>query len=95
MGQKRALDLGSGSGYFATLMSKIMGDGFVYSVNDNDKLTKLSIKNVQKNNYGVLDDGKVIFITGKTQEGLKEFSPFDVINIGFVIEEKVPRCILK
>ena len=95
IGKKRALDLGSGSGYFATLMTKLMQGGFVYSVNDNDKLTKLSIKNVGKNNFQILDDGQVIFVTGKTQHGLKEHSPYDVINIGYVIEDKVPRGILR
>ena len=76
-------------------MTKVMHGGYVYSVNDNDKLTRLSIKNTKKSNFQILDDGQVIFLTGKTQEGLQEYSPYDVINIGYVIEEKVPRILLK
>ena len=32
VGKKRALDIGSGSGYFTTLMAKTMENGFVYGV---------------------------------------------------------------
>jgi len=31
-GKKRALDIGSGSGYFTTLMAKLMDNGFVYGI---------------------------------------------------------------
>ena len=76
-------------------MSQVMREGFVYAVNDIDKLTKQSVKNVSKSHHEELDDGKIVFLTGKTHEGLMQYSPYDAINVGYVIEEKVPRDLLK
>jgi protein-L-isoaspartate O-methyltransferase len=40
VGKKRALDIGSGSGYFATLMSKLMNGGFVYAIDHIKEITE-------------------------------------------------------
>jgi protein-L-isoaspartate O-methyltransferase len=42
----RALDVGSGSGYFTTLMSSMMKDGYVYGIEMVKELTKTSMKNI-------------------------------------------------
>jgi protein-L-isoaspartate(D-aspartate) O-methyltransferase len=49
-GKNRALDVGSGSGYFTTLMAKLMAEGFVYGVDHIPELVTLAKKNVGKNN---------------------------------------------
>ncbi len=91
IGKTRALDIGSGSGYFSTLMARLMDTGYVYGLNSLKKLTNLSINNVNKNNYDTYDDGRIVLLTGTKSEGLQEFSPFDCINIGYVVEDTVPR----
>jgi len=47
---KRVMDVGTGSGYFATLMSSMLPNGYVYSIEQINELTKLSKANIQKNN---------------------------------------------
>lgn len=49
-GKGRALDIGSGSGYFTTLMANLNKGGFVYGIDHIKELTELSQKNVSKNN---------------------------------------------
>lgn len=61
VGKRRALDIGSGSGYFTTLMSKLMQDGFVYGVDHMKELTELSKNNVKKHNDKLITEGKVVF----------------------------------
>jgi len=46
--KKRALDIGSGSGYFSTLMSKLMPNGYVYGIEHIKELVDISYSNVQK-----------------------------------------------
>ena len=46
IGKTRALDVGSGSGYFTTLMSKMMGNGFVYGVEHIKELSNTAVKNM-------------------------------------------------
>ena len=54
----RALDVGSGSGCFTTLMAKMMeGKGFVYGIDHLKELTELSEKNIKKSNADLLDKG--------------------------------------
>jgi len=56
---KRSLDVGSGSGYFTTVMAKLSG-GFVYGVDHIKELTTMSLKNIKKSHSDLLDDGKII-----------------------------------
>ena len=48
IGKTRALDLGSGSGYFTTLMATLMNGGFVYGLDNINELVYTSIKNINK-----------------------------------------------
>jgi len=75
-------------------MAKLMDTGYVYGLNNMKKLTNLSIQNINKHNYNIYDDGKIVLLTGKPSEGLQQFSPFDCINIGYVVEDTVPRKII-
>ena len=42
VGKKRALDIGSGSGYFTTCMAKVLENGFVYGVEHIKELVEIS-----------------------------------------------------
>ena len=90
-GKNRALDIGSGSGYFTVLMSKLMGDqGFVYGMEHIPELVTQAKANVTKNHTQLLDDGKIVFREGDGRKGLFEFAPYNAIMYGGSTK-KVPR----
>jgi len=49
-GANRALDVGSGSGYMTTLMSRMLINGFTYGMDHVKPLVKQSVHNSRKNN---------------------------------------------
>ncbi len=89
-GKNRALDIGSGSGYFTTLMSKLMDTGYVYGVDHLPEMVELANKNVDKSNAQLKEDGRIIFKEGDGRNGLKEFAPYDAIMFGGSLK-KFPR----
>ncbi len=49
VGKRRALDVGSGSGYLTVCMAKMMDGGFVYGLEHIEELNDLARKNIRKN----------------------------------------------
>jgi len=90
---KRVLDVGSGSGYFTCLMSKMMNGGFVYGVDHIKELTQLSVKNIEKNHKNLLNDGNLIIRTSDGRLGLPEHAPYDCIHVGAAVDE-LPRKLI-
>ena len=90
-GKKRALDIGSGSGYFTVLMQKMMGDGgFVYGMEHIEDLITTAKANISKTHANLIDDGKIVLREGDGRKGLFEFAPYDAIMYGGSTK-KVPR----
>lgn len=91
---KKALDVGSGSGYFAVAMAKMMGeDGKVWGIEHIPELVETSLKNVQNDCPELLRQNKLSLQCRDGRLGLKEESPFDVIHVGAASSD-VPHDLL-
>ena len=51
-------------------MAKLSG-GFVYGIDHIKELTTMSLNNIKKSHKDLLNDGKVVMVTGDGREGLK------------------------
>ena len=71
-----------------------MKNGFVYGIDKIKQLTDLSVKNIKKNNSDLLENGRIVMMTGEGTEGIKEHAPYDCIHIGFFVN-KIPRLLIK
>jgi len=76
------LDLGTGSGYVSALIANMIGsNGFVYSLERNQQILELALKNLTKyafKNY------ELAFMDGAN--GLTSRAPFDAIHISFAYD---------
>lgn len=74
---KKILEIGTGSGYHAAVVSKIVGkNAKIYSIETIEKLAKQAEQNLKKANIE-----NVIVKRGDGSLGLKEHSPFDIIYV--------------
>jgi len=84
------LDIGSGSGWTAALLSYIVGKkGKVTAIEIIPKLKKWGEKNVSK--YNFINNGIAQFICANGYEGYKEGAPFDKILVSASAKE-VPNA---
>jgi Protein-L-isoaspartate carboxylmethyltransferase len=61
---KRALDVGSGSGYLTTCMALMMGEhGKAVGIDHIPDLVNSSVKNVEKSHKALLDSGRVLLVS--------------------------------
>ncbi len=74
-GQK-ILEIGSGSGYHAAVVSKIIGKGKVYSIERFHSLVKKAEENLNKT--GIKN---VMIVEGDGSVGLPKYSPYDRIYV--------------
>jgi protein-L-isoaspartate(D-aspartate) O-methyltransferase len=75
-GQK-VLEIGSGSGYHAAIVSKIVGEkGMVYSVERIDELAEMARENIKEANI----ENVKIFV-GDGSLGLEKYAPYDRIYV--------------
>eukprot|EP01017_Pseudomicrothorax_dubius_P048694 TRINITY_DN8917_c0_g1_i1.p1 TRINITY_DN8917_c0_g1~~TRINITY_DN8917_c0_g1_i1.p1 ORF type:complete len:115 (+),score=20.48 TRINITY_DN8917_c0_g1_i1:300-644(+) len=79
---KRALDVGSGSGYLTLCMAKLMSDGVAYGVEHIPQLVASSKQYVAKNHADWLRLGKIVLVEGDGRLGLPAYAPYDVIHVG-------------
>ncbi|KAL1463004.1 hypothetical protein WDU94_014797 [Cyamophila willieti] len=80
---KKALDVGSGSGYLTACMALMMGnDGKAIGIDHIPELVNGSIKNVQKDHKSLLDSGRVVLIAGDGRKGYPSEAPYDAIHVG-------------
>lgn len=78
---KRALDVGSGSGYVAACMAMMVGEtGAVYGVEHERELVKKSAANAGRAHTNLQ------FIEGNGYEGLPHCAPFDCIHVGAAVD---------
>ncbi|HEY3272179.1 MAG TPA: protein-L-isoaspartate O-methyltransferase [Methanocella sp.] len=78
----KVLDVGTGWGYHAAILSVLAGSGMVYSVERIPELAVRAEKILDELGY---DNVKVI--VGDGSEGLPEFAPYDRINVAAAAPE--------
>uniref|UniRef100_UPI00358F48D7 protein-L-isoaspartate(D-aspartate) O-methyltransferase-like isoform X1 n=1 Tax=Myxine glutinosa TaxID=7769 RepID=UPI00358F48D7 len=89
-----ALDVGSGSGFLASCFSRMVGShGKVIGIDHIPELVNDSIKNVKKDDPGLLSTGRLKLITGDGRLGYLEDAPFDAIHVG-AAAPSVPQPLL-
>ena len=77
------LDLGTGSGYVATVLGFIAGQGgYVYSIERIQWLWELARQNIS--NYKDIKNVKFLYRNGSS--GLPESAPFDGIHVSFTMD---------
>jgi len=92
MPAKKALDIGTGSGYITACMAEIMGPkGIVYSVDHFPEILQYAGNAIKKNNQYLLD--YIRFVEADGREGLAKYAPYDVIHLGGAVEE-MPKDII-
>lgn len=81
----KVLDVGSGSGYltacFAAVL-KLNGGGKAHGIDHIDSLVSWSIKNVERGNPQLLQEGYISLHVGDGFAGLPSVAPFDCIHVG-------------
>lgn len=87
-GQK-VLEIGSGSGWQSAILSNLVGDGTIFTVERHIKLANLAKKNLEK-----LEIKNVKIIHGDGNLGLAEESPFDRIIVTAACK-KIPEKLLQ
>eukprot|EP01134_Creolimax_fragrantissima_P008169 CFRG8169T1 len=91
----RILDVGSGSGYLAVCMSKMIDDtGKVVGIEVIPDLVKQSIGNVRKNHADLIDSKAVELKYGDGWAGDPDNAPFDCIHVG-AAAETLPKALVE
>lgn len=86
---KKALDIGTGSGFVALCLSKMMRceDSKTYALDHIGKIVDIAKVNISKNHKKYIDDGRIEFVVADGRKGLPECAPFDVIFVGGAVPE--------
>ena len=82
----RVLDVGTGSGYHAALLSLLAAE--VWTVERHPQLSAQARRTLAALGYA-----NVICIVGDGWEGLPEQAPFDAINVAAAVGERVPPAL--
>jgi protein-L-isoaspartate(D-aspartate) O-methyltransferase len=82
----RVLDVGTGSGYHAALLSML--SGHVYTIERHKSLSALAERTVR-----ALGIDNVTFVVGDGRRGLPEQAPFDAINVAAATGDTVPEAL--
>jgi protein-L-isoaspartate(D-aspartate) O-methyltransferase len=90
----KVLDIGTGWGYHAAILSVLAGSGMVYSVERIPELAERA-----KNILAEMGYDNVRVLVGDGSEGLPEFAPYDRINVAAaapdipgVLTEQLAEC---
>ncbi|XP_072032653.1 protein-L-isoaspartate(D-aspartate) O-methyltransferase-like isoform X2 [Amphiura filiformis] len=80
---KKALDVGSGSGYLTACMGLLVGKtGKVVGIDHIKELVDFSRDNLQKDHPELLESGQVELIVGDGRQGHLPEAPYDAIHVG-------------
>ena len=89
----RVLDVGSGSGYLAAVLSRLIGDaGHVYGIEHIPELVRTSLANLRADDSQLLQ--RVHIKQGDGRLGLPSAAPFDAIHVGAAAAE-VPAALVE
>ncbi|XP_064485568.1 protein-L-isoaspartate(D-aspartate) O-methyltransferase-like [Ornithodoros turicata] len=84
----RALDVGSGSGYLTACMALMIGNnGLVVGIDHIPELVNMSIKNIKKDQPGLIESQRIKMIVGDGRDGFAPDSPYDAIHVGAAAPE--------
>lgn len=84
----RVLDVGCGSGFLCVAFSKMMNDtGLVVGIEHIKELAELSTTNISKSHKNLLDKDIIKIYEGDGRKGVKEFAPYNAINVGAVASQ--------
>ena len=87
------LDVGSGSGYLAAVMSRLIGEkGQVYGIEHIPELVQTSISNLRADDPALLT--RVHIQQGDGRLGLPSAAPFNAIHVGAAAAE-VPAALIE
>ncbi|XP_076239833.1 protein-L-isoaspartate(D-aspartate) O-methyltransferase isoform X2 [Calliopsis andreniformis] len=90
----RVLDVGSGSGYLTACMAKMLGpNGLAVGIEHMPELKEFAMKNIQRGNPELLQDGRVELVVGDGRLGYPEKAPYDAIHVGAAAKE-MPQALL-
>jgi len=95
----KALDVGSGSGYLAVCMAKMMDIAtdtrtLVVGIDYIDGLVELGKDNCQRGDPGVANHPNFHLLLGDGWKGVPEYAPYDAIHVGAAAKE-VPLSLLE
>lgn len=81
--KRRALDIGSGSGYLTACMALMMGKrGKAVGIDHIPELVKQAKKNLEKDKPFLLRSERVVFDVADGRLGYPKLAPYDVIHVG-------------
>ncbi|XP_014296761.1 protein-L-isoaspartate(D-aspartate) O-methyltransferase [Microplitis demolitor] len=85
---KRALDIGSGSGYLTACMGMMVSpDGVAIGIDHISELQALATRNIKADNPELLESGRVKLFVGDGREGYPAGAPYDAIHVGAAAKE--------
>eukprot|EP00933_Yihiella_yeosuensis_P047293 TRINITY_DN4303_c1_g1_i1.p1 TRINITY_DN4303_c1_g1~~TRINITY_DN4303_c1_g1_i1.p1 ORF type:complete len:222 (-),score=19.04 TRINITY_DN4303_c1_g1_i1:176-841(-) len=89
-----ALDVGSGSGFLAAVMARMVGSqGRVVGIDYVAPLVAMSVNNVRKADGDLLESGVLTLEHGDGWKGYPQDAPYDCIHVG-AAAETVPEALL-
>jgi len=92
---KKALDVGSGSGYLTACMAVMVGPtGKVVGIEHIPELVKMSIDNITTGNYDLMENGRVKLVVGDGRLGYPEEAPYDAIHCGAAAVDTIPETLV-
>jgi len=92
---KKALDIGTGSGFVALCLSKMMRceGSKTYALDHIGGIMDLAKANISKHHKEYVDDGRIEFVVGDGRSGLPEHAPYDVIFVGGAVSELLDEIV--
>eukprot|EP00026_Physarum_polycephalum_P014319 Phypoly_transcript_14819.p1 GENE.Phypoly_transcript_14819~~Phypoly_transcript_14819.p1 ORF type:complete len:230 (+),score=30.69 Phypoly_transcript_14819:136-825(+) len=94
----RALDVGSGSGYLAACMAKMVTEGGatgkVIGVEHVSELVTRSKQNVRKADAELLNSGSLELIAADGRKGWPAFAPYSAIHVGAASPDDIPQALM-
>lgn len=91
---ERALDVGSGSGYLTACMSLMLGKkGVAVGIDHISELIQLARDNIERDQPGLLEGGRIQLKLGDGRLGVPEFGPYNAIHVG-AAAPKLPQDLI-
>jgi protein-L-isoaspartate(D-aspartate) O-methyltransferase len=93
-GYKRALDIGSGSGFLTLCLSKFLGpNSTTFGIDHFEEIVNYSKEAINTNHSQYLESGRIKLLVRDGFKGLPEEGPFDIIHFGAACKE-IPNVII-
>ncbi|CAG2161484.1 unnamed protein product [Oppiella nova] len=80
---KKALDVGSGSGYLTACMALMVGPrGKAIGIDHIPELVNMSVENIKRDQPNLIESNRVKLIVGDGRQGYPSEAPYDAIHVG-------------